>query len=183
MSKIGKQPVKLLEGVSAEIAQGEIKIKGPKGELSRKFPALVKVITRDGSVVVSSNKETKQAKSTFGTMRSLIANMVVGVSSGWSKQLELVGTGYRAEVQGKDLVLTVGFSHPVKVEAPVGISFKVEKTIITIEGIDRELVGQIAANIRAIRPPEPYKGKGIKYIDEIIRRKAGKAAKTVGAPA
>jgi large subunit ribosomal protein L6 len=109
--------------------------------------------------------------------------MVLGVSQGWKKELELVGTGYRAEVTGSTLVLTVGFSHPVKIEAPEKVSFKVEKSIITIEGIDKETVGETSAKIRAVRPPEPYKGKGIKYLDEVVRRKAGKAAKTVGAPA
>ena len=104
--------------------------------------------------------------------------MVIGVTEGWSKQLELIGTGYRAEVQGNTLVLTVGYSHPIKIEAPEGVSFKVEKGIITVEGLDRQIIGQISANIRSSRPPEPYKGKGVKYVDEVIRRKAGKAAKT-----
>ncbi len=183
MSKIGKQPVKLSEGVTAEIIGHEIKIVGPKGALSLKIPDSAEAVVKDGAILVSSKKESKQARAVYGTTRSLIANIVDGVSKGWSKQLELVGTGYRAEVQDKDLILTVGFSHPVKIAAPEGISFKVEKTIITVEGTNKELVGQIAANIRAVRPPEPYKGKGIKYVDEVIRRKAGKAAKTVGAPA
>lgn len=182
MSKIGKQPVKLPAGVSIETTPGEIKIKGPKGELSRKIPPSVGVGVKDGAILVSSKEGTKQAKSTFGTIRSIIANMVVGVTEGWSKQLELVGTGFRAEVQGRALILTIGFSHPVTIEVPEGITFKVEKSIITIDGADKELVGQIAANIRAVRPPEPYKGKGIKYLDEVVRRKAGKAAKTIGAP-
>ena len=117
----------------------------------------------------------------LGTTRARLANAVLGVSAGWEKKLELVGTGFRAEVNGQTLVLTIGYSHPVKIEAPEGISFKVEKNIVTIAGIDKEVVGQIAALARAQRPPEPYQGKGIKYIDEIIRRKPGKAAKTVGA--
>lgn len=183
MSKIGKQPVKLVEGVTAEVSGHELKVTGPKGSLSLVIPGSTEVEIKAGEILVTSKKENKQAKSNFGTIRSLIANMVDGVSKGWSKQLELVGTGYRAEVQGKDLLLTVGFSHPVKIEAPEGIAFKVEKTIVTVEGMSKESVGQVAANIRGVRPPEPYKGKGIKYIDEIIRRKAGKAAKTVGAPA
>jgi large subunit ribosomal protein L6 len=118
-----------------------------------------------------------------GTWRAIIANMAKGVSEGWSKQLELVGTGYRAEGSERDLTLTVGYSHPVEIKAPEGISFSIEKTLITVEGIDKELVGQVAAKIRNVRPPEPYKGKGIKYIDEVVRRKPGKAAKAQGAVA
>ncbi len=180
MSRIGKLPVELPQGVTAEISGRTIKISGPKGNLSYEFPRQITVEVKENEVLVALKNITKQGSAHFGTTRALIANMVKGVSEGWSKQMELVGTGYRAEVQGKTLVLTVGYSHPVKIEAPEGINFKVEKSIVTIEGIDRELVGQIAANIRFVRPPEPYKGKGIKYIDEVIRRKAGKAAKTVG---
>lgn len=171
------------EGVSAQIAGNEITIIGPKGTLAKKFSRKTLIEAKDGKIVVSIKKDTKTARADWGTVRAIIANMVDGVTEGWKKQLELVGTGYRAEVQGTTLVLTVGYSHPIKIEAPEGISFKVEKTIITIEGVDKELVGQLAANIREVRPPEPYKGKGIKYLDEIIRRKAGKAAKAVGAPA
>jgi large subunit ribosomal protein L6 len=183
MSRIGKQPVKILEGVIAKESGREIKITGPKGTLSLEIPGTVTVEIKDDTILVTSKKETKQARANFGTIRSLIANIVDGVSKGWSKQLELVGTGYRAEVQDKNLLLTVGFSHPVKIEPPEGVTFKVEKTIVTVEGANKETVGQVAANIRAVRPPEPYKGKGIKYVDEVIRRKAGKAAKTVGSPA
>lgn len=183
MSKIGQQPVKLAEGVTAEKVGHEINIKGPRGSLSLKVPLAINVEIKDGIISVSSKKESKQVKSVFGTIRALIANMATGVSKGWSRQLELVGTGYRAEVQGNVLVLAIGFSHPVKITAPEGITFKVEKSIITIEGQDKQIVGQVAADIRGVRPPEPYKGKGIKYVEEVIRRKAGKAAKTVGAPA
>jgi len=136
---------------------------------------------KDGNILVACQKETKEALSTFGTTRAILANMVKGVNQGWSKKLELVGTGYRAETDGKLLTLTVGFSHPVKVQAPENIAFKVEKMVVTVEGINKETVGQIAADIRSVKPPEPYKGKGIKYVDEIIRRKAGKAAKAAGA--
>lgn len=181
MSKIGKAPVIIPEGVTVSIEGNKITISGVKGNLSRSFPREVSFEVKDGKVLVSCKKETKVAKSLFGTTRALINNMVLGVSRGWVKELELVGTGYRAEVNGKELVLTIGFSHPVKIESPEGINFKVEKTIITVEGPDRELVGQIAANIRSVRPPEPYQGKGIKYRDEVVRRKAGKAAKTAGA--
>jgi large subunit ribosomal protein L6 len=122
-------------------------------------------------------------KAIHGTLRAVLSNMIVGVKEGWSKVLELVGTGYRASLSGNKLVISVGYSHPVEFEAPKGIDFKVEKTLITIEGIDKELVGLVAAKIRSIRPPEPYKGKGIKYQDEVVRRKPGKAAKTEGAAA
>jgi large subunit ribosomal protein L6 len=180
MSKIGKQPVILPEGVKAEISGREVVINGPKGTLKRTIPKGIEISQKDNSLILEVKSE--ELNSIYGTTRVLIANMVKGVYEGWSKQLELVGTGYRAEVQGTTLVLTIGFSHPVKIEAPEGISFKVEKTIITVEGADKETVGQIAANIREVRPPEPYKGKGIKYIDEVIRRKAGKVTKAVGAP-
>lgn len=181
MSKIGKAPVIIPEGVTVTIEGQTVSVSGPKGTLSRKFPREVSFEIKDGQVLVSCKKETKTAKSIFGTTRALINNMVLGVSKGWVKELELVGTGYRAETKDKNLILTVGFSHPVEITAPEGISFKVEKTIITVDGPDREIVGQIAANIRGVKPPEPYQGKGIKYRDEIVRRKAGKAAKTVGA--
>jgi large subunit ribosomal protein L6 len=183
MSRIGRLPIGLPEGVTAEVKAGEVVITGPKGSLSRKIPVRVEVEIKDNILTVSSKSKTKQGAATFGTTRAHLANMVLGVSQGWKKELELVGTGYRAEVAGSSLVLTVGYSHPVTIEAPEGVAFKVEKSMITIEGVDKEAVGETAARVRAVRPPEPYKGKGIKYIDEVIRRKAGKAAKTVGAPA
>jgi large subunit ribosomal protein L6 len=183
MSKIGKQPVKLVQGVTAEVAGHEIKVTGPKGTLSLRFPRNIEVTVKDGQIDIASKKENKQAMSDFGTTRSLISNMAIGVEKGWSRQLEMVGTGYRAEVAGNKLVMAIGYSHPVTITAPEGITFKVEKTMITIEGANKETVGQVAADIRAVRPPEPYKGKGIKYSDEVIRRKAGKAAKTAGAAA
>ncbi len=176
MSKIGKQPINLPEGVSVEVSGLNVAVKGPKGELGRDLPHGVSVEVKDNVVQVSVRGESKAMHSLHGTYRALIANDVKGVSEGWTKSLELVGTGFRAEVNGKTLTLTIGYSHPVIFEAPEGIAFKVEKTIITVEGIDKELVGRISANIRAARPPEPYKGKGIKYVDEVIRRKPGKAA-------
>lgn len=181
MSRIGKQPVKIESGVKAEMAGETLKVSGVKGVLEIKIPRGITIEIKDGELQVASKVKSKQGKSTFGTTRALIANMVKGVSEGWGKKLELVGTGYRAETDGKVLTLTVGYSHPVKIEAPEGISFKVEKTFVTVEGMDREIVGQVSANIRSVRPPEPYKGKGIKYVDEVIRRKAGKAAKAAGA--
>lgn len=178
MSKIGKLPVKLPSGVTVEVNGQTVVVSGPKGKLEVNFKKeLIDVKVIGGEVVVESKKDSKIGKSVWGTTRALIANHVKGVDEGWKKQLELVGTGYRSEVQGNTLVLTVGYSHPVKIEAPGGISFKVEKGIINVEGIDRQLVGQVAADIRATRPPEPYKGKGAKYVGEVIRRKAGKAAK------
>ena len=176
MSKIGRQPIKVLEGVTLEVSGRTVKVSGPKGSLERQLPRAVNVEVKDGHALVSVKGSGKSAMSLHGTMRSIINSMVKGVSEGWGKQLELVGTGFRAEATGKTLTLTVGYSHPVKIEAPGGIDFKVEKTIISVSGVDKEVVGQVAANIRAVRPPEPYKGKGIKYIDEVIRRKPGKAA-------
>lgn len=176
MSKIGKQPIEIPAGVTADISKDEAKVTGPKGTLSINLPHAVDVKQEGNQILVSVRGNSKQMMSLHGTIRSILANNVKGVSTGWSKQLELVGTGYRAEVQGKTLVLTIGYSHPVKIEAPEGISFKVEKTFVTVEGASREDVGQVSANIRAVRPPEPYKGKGIKYTDEVIRRKPGKAA-------
>ena len=176
MSKIGKLPVKIEQGVNVEISGQLIKITGPKGTLEKTMPKEVSAEIVDGFVIVKKKGNSKFAASLYGTFRSLIKNMVEGVSKSYTKQLELIGTGFRAEVAGKTLTLTVGYSHPVKIEAPDGISFKVEKMIVTVEGADREVVGQTAAVIRAVRPPEPYQGKGIKYTDEVVRRKPGKAA-------
>ncbi|OGM28089.1 50S ribosomal protein L6 [Candidatus Woesebacteria bacterium RIFCSPLOWO2_01_FULL_39_61] len=181
MSKIGKLPIQLPEGVTVEVEGKTVKVIGPKGTLKFKIDKDIEVQKKDNFLEVITSGKSNRAYSLHGTTRALIANMVKGVSEGWSKQLELVGTGYRAETSGNLLTLSVGFSHPVKFEAPSGISFKVEKSIINVEGVDKELVGQISAKIRSVRPPEPYKGKGIKYQDEYIRRKAGKAAKAQAA--
>ena len=176
MSKIGKAPIKIPEGVTVNINGLEVSVTGPRGSLTRKFSRKVSIEIKDGQVLVRATGEGKSFLSVWGTTRAIIAGMVEGVVNGWKKELELVGTGYRAEVQGNTLVLTVGYSHPVNIEAPEGITFKVEKTIITVEGVDKEAVGQIAANVRGVRPPEPYKGKGIKFVGEHLRRKAGKSA-------
>jgi large subunit ribosomal protein L6 len=182
MSKIGKLPISILAGATVTVEGRMVKVAGPKGTLELKLPRGIEVEVVGGIVNVTTKSKSDTAN--HGTIRALINNNVKGVTTGWSKQLELVGTGFRAELAGKTLSLTVGYSHPVKIEAPEGITFKVEKTFVTVEGFDRELVGQISANIRGVRPPEPYKGKGIKYVDEVIRRKAGKAAaKTTGAAA
>ena len=177
MSKIGKLPISVPNGVTVEINSKNVKVVGPKGNLSLVLPATIDAKLEDGELLVIRNSQEDQAMAMHGTFRSHLSNFVKGVTEGWSKTLEMVGTGYRAEVSGRDLVLAVGFSHPVKINAPEGIDFKVEKTDITVSGTDKELVGLICARIRAVRPPEPYKGKGIKYKGEIIRRKAGKAAK------
>jgi large subunit ribosomal protein L6 len=170
MSKIGKQPVIIPAGVTVELDGHTVIVTGPKGTLKRHFPPEIDVKVEDGKVIVGAKGTGKYVMALFGTTRALINNDVFGVSTGWNKKLELVGTGFKAEILGNELSLTVGYSHPVKVKAPEGISFK-------------ELVGQVAVNIRSVRPPEPYKGKGIKYVDEIIRRKAGKAAATKAGPA
>lgn len=180
MSRIGKLPITLPEGVTIEQNGGLVTVKGPKGELVRKFASVIAVKQEGSQLEVTVKDGSENAGAMHGTSRAILQNMVTGVKDGWSKKLELVGTGYRAEVSGGLLTLAIGYSHPVKFDAPAGISFKVEKTDITIEGPDREVVGQTAARIRAVRPPEPYKGKGIKYKDEVIRRKAGKAAKAAG---
>lgn len=182
MSKIGKLPIIITGGATVEVSGRSVKVTGPKGILTTDLPRTIEVEVKDGIINVYCKGNSKIDQSNHGTIRALINNNIKGVTVGWSKKLELVGTGFRAELTGTTLSLTVGYSHPVKIEAPEGITFKVEKTFVTVEGANRETVGQVSANIRAVRPPEPYKGKGIKYTDEVIRRKAGKAAaKTTGA--
>jgi large subunit ribosomal protein L6 len=162
-------------GVTVNVAGGAVRVKGPKGELSHPVLVGTTVVVENGEAKVSSEKKTRNPA--FGTMRAQINNMVLGVTHGFSKTLEIVGTGYRAQADGKKVVLQLGFSHPIVVDPPAGIAVKVESpTRLTISGIDKALVGQIAADIRGFRPPEPYKGKGVKYEGEYIRRKAGKAA-------
>jgi len=182
MSRIGKQPVIIPEKVEATVDGNIVKVKGPKGELTREIPprVAIEITDEDGEKVIKAsvqNPEEKSEKALWGTARSLINGMVEGVTEGFEKKLEVVGVGYKAAVSGKILNLDVGYSHSVPFELPEGIEAKVEKNIITISGIDKELVGQVAANIRKTRKPEPYKGKGIRYTDEVVRRKAGKAAK------
>jgi len=178
MSKIGKLPIDLPEGVKVEIKGKEVSVSGVKGTLSHRLPEVIDAKLEGNKLILDRRAEDDRALSLHGTSRAILANMVKGVVDGWSKTLELVGTGYRAEVNAEgNLVLMVGFSHPVVVNAPEGITFKVEKSDITVSGIDRELVGLVAARVRAVRPPEPYKGKGIRYKGEVVRRKAGKAVK------
>lgn len=181
MSKIGKQPIEIPQNVKVSLENQILFVEGPKAKLEYKLPRVLAIENTDSKLIITRKKESDRARALHGTSRAVIDNMVKGVSDGWTKTLEMVGTGYRAETTGKVLNLTVGYSHPVEIKAPEGISFKVEKSIITVEGADKVLVGELAARIRAVRPPEPYKGKGIKYTDEVIRRKAGKAAKAGGA--
>jgi len=180
MSRIGKKPVNILAGVAVEIADGEVKIKGPKGELARGFGSHVLVKQEEGALKVSPAGGGKEARAMRGTARMLLANMIEGVTAGFSKQLQIEGIGYRAALEGSGLSLGIGFTHPVSIAAPQGIVFKVEKNIITVSGCDKELVGKVAAQIRRVRPPEPYKGKGIRYVGEKVRRKAGKKAAGAG---
>ncbi|MGI6452874.1 MAG: 50S ribosomal protein L6 [Syntrophomonadaceae bacterium] len=176
MSRIGKKPISLPAGVEAIIDGNQITVKGPKGELTQQIPQDIAVIQEGDQLLVQRSSDNRKHRALHGLTRALIANMVHGVSNGYEKKLELVGVGYRAQMQGKKLVLSVGFSHPVEIEAPQGIEFEVPAvTKITVKGINKQLVGNTAAHIRAIRKPEPYKGKGIKYENEVIRRKAGKA--------
>lgn len=178
MSRIGKRPIDLPSGVEVTLGEGNITVKGAKGVLKRDIPAGISVSQEDNQLIVKRASDAKEHRSLHGLTRALIANMVQGVDKGFEKKLELVGTGYRAAVQGKKLVLNVGYSHTVEFEPPEGIEFETPAaTRITIKGIDKEKVGHIAATIREVRKPEPYKGKGIKYEDEKIRRKAGKAGK------
>lgn len=179
MSRIGKLPVTLPKGVTVDIKGQAVKVKGPKGELSREFSPEISIEMEEGKVVFKRPSEERQMRALHGTTRALLNNMVRGVSEGFTKTLQIEGVGYRAEIKGKQLVMALGYSHPVLVDPPTGISFGVdEKTkTITISGIDKEVVGQVAAEIRRWRPPEPYKGKGLRYLGEIVRRKAGKAGK------
>lgn len=177
MSRIGRQPINIPEGVKIEIEKTLIKVSGPKGTVEYRIPQAIIVKTEGQNLILKSQDESRMSNSLLGTCRSIIANMVKGASESWMKELELVGTGFRAEVSGDTLVLNLGFSHPVKIKAPAGINFKVEKNMIGVEGADKDKVGLIASRIRDAKPPEPYKGKGIMYKGEVIRRKAGKAAK------
>lgn len=178
MSRIGKKPITIPEGIEISVDKNRVSVKGSKGELSLDLKKYVSLEISDNQVVVSRNEEHKHARAMHGTVRSLIANMIVGVSQGFKKELELVGIGYRVKKEGNNLSLSLGYSHPVIFEAVENVDLKVEGTNkIIVSGIDKHLVGQVAANIRALRPPEPYKGKGIRYSDEVVIKKAGKAGK------
>jgi len=179
VSRIGKMPVAIPKGVQVAIQGNTVKVNGPRGELSRTFAPTMQIEMKDGQVVVQRPSDERAVRALHGTTRALIRNMVAGVSEGFSKVLQIEGVGYRAEMKGKQLVMALGYSHPVEVDPPPGIAFAVDdKTkTITISGIDKELVGQVASDVRKWRPPEPYKGKGLRYLGEHVRRKAGKAGK------
>ena len=178
MSRIGRLPVAIPAGVEVTVADGNVvTVKGPKGTLERALPTELEIKVEDGHVVVTRPNDLKRIKALHGLTRSLIHNMVVGVSEGYKKELEVNGVGYRAAKQGKKLVLNLGYSHPVEMEDPEGLESEVQDNKIIVKGIDKEKVGQYAAEIRDKRRPEPYKGKGIKYADEVIRRKVGKTGK------
>ncbi len=180
MSRIGRKPIVIPEKVNIEIGKNnKITVKGPKGELTRTFSPDMTIELKDGQVVISRPTDQRHHRALHGLTRALLANMVTGVSQGYVKELEMTGVGYRAVMKGNALDLSLGFSHPVVIEPPEGITFEVEKggRAFHVKGIDKELVGEVAAKIRALRPPEPYKGKGISYRGEYIRRKAGKAGK------
>ncbi|HEU5112202.1 MAG TPA: 50S ribosomal protein L6 [Acidimicrobiia bacterium] len=178
MSRIGKMPVDMPSGVDIKVDGTQVTVKGSKGELSRQFTDRVSFSVEEGVITVGREDDTRESRALHGLSRALLANMVHGVSEGFTKVLEIQGVGYRASLKGSDLELLVGFSHAVDVKAPKGITFEVpEPTRIVVSGIDKEQVGQVAADIRKVRPPEPYKGKGIRYAGEYVRRKAGKAGK------
>jgi len=195
MSRIGKKPIEIPKDVEVKIEDDTVTVKGPKGELQKKIRPEIRVEinpvrdsenrekskkerisngVKENEILVSPEKETKKTNAFWGLTRTLVSNMVKGVTEGYEKKLEIQGVGYKANLEGEDLILRVGFSHPVKIDKVEGIEFSVEKSIVTVSGINKELVGQISAKIRKIRPPEPYKGKGIRYVGEEVRRKAGK---------
>ncbi len=179
MSRIGRMPVVIPDGVNVDLEGNHLRVKGPKGELEQSFRPEMLISINEGQVIVDRPSDEPQMRALHGLTRALISNMVVGVSEGFEKILQVEGVGYRPEMSGKDLVLQVGYSHPVQVPPPDGIEFEIEERarLIHVRGIDKQVVGQVAADIRKIRPPEPYKGKGIRYQGEYVRRKAGKAGK------
>jgi len=177
MSNIGKQPVQLSDAIKLDIEGQNVKVQGPKGELGFKMPKGIKVEISDGQAVVKKESEARELKQYYGLVRALLANAVKGVSEGFEKKLQMEGVGYRAKVEGRDLVLNVGFANAIKISPPEDVNISVAKNDIVVSGIDKEIIGNVAAAIRRVRPPEPYKGKGIRYAGEYIRRKAGKTAK------
>jgi large subunit ribosomal protein L6 len=177
MSRIGKQPIELPAGVNVAISPGRVQVNGPLGELSQNVPQRMQIEQDDGTIVVKRPTERGDDRALHGLTRSLVANMVEGVTKGFEKRLELQGVGYRASLRGTDLELNIGFSHPVVIKPPQGVSFEVpDATSVLVKGIDKQQVGEIAAQVRKVRPPEPYKGKGIRYEGEYVRRKVGKRA-------
>ncbi len=179
MSRIGRLPVEIPSGVQVELNGSRVRVKGPKGELQREFSSLISIKMENDQLNIARNSDNPEERALHGTTRAVLANMVHGVSTGFEVILEVEGVGYRAEMEGKTLALHVGYSHPIKMEPPAGISFEVDQKTrqIKVMGFDKELVGQVAANVRKVRPPEPYHGKGLHYLGERVRRKAGKAGK------
>lgn len=178
MSRIGKKPISVPSGVDVTVDGQDVRVKGPKGELSLVIPAPISASIEDGTITVARPDEERESRSLHGLTRTLIENLIIGVSQGYSKQLEIVGTGYRVQAKGQNLEFSLGYSHSITVEPPQGISFAVEgQNKVTVSGIDKQQVGEVTANIRKLRKPEPYKGKGIRYAGENVRRKVGKAGK------
>ncbi len=175
MSRIGKNPIEIPSGVEVSVGASEIQIKGPKGSLKTPVHPTVEYKIEDGKVYVTRIDDTRQARGQHGLRRTLLANCVEGVTKGFERGLEVIGVGYKVSVQGKKVVLNVGYSHPVEFDLPAGVEAKAEGSKLLLASIDKQLVGEVAAQIRRVRPPEPYKGKGIKYLEEVIRRKAGKS--------
>jgi large subunit ribosomal protein L6 len=175
MSRVGKRPVAIPSGVTVERRGSDVEVKGPKGSLSERIPASIDVRVENGEVVLARQDDRQPTRAAHGLARALVANMVRGVTQGFTRELEIQGVGYRAEASAQTLKLSLGFSHPVNVPVPAGLKVSVAENKIRIEGADKHLVGQFAANVRGLRPPEPYKGKGIRYVDEQVRRKVGKA--------
>jgi large subunit ribosomal protein L6 len=180
MSRIGKKPIEIPKDLEVVLKGDELTVKGPKGSLGLKLRPEILVEIKDNYIFVRPKAENKKSRAFWGMTRSLINNMIEGVCKGYQKKLEIRGVGWKAHLEGDKLVLSVGFSHPVEIKRPEGIEFLIEKNIITVSGINKQLVGNVAAKIRAVRPPEPYKGKGIRYLDEVVKRKVGKKAVTAG---
>ena len=180
MSRLGKLPIKLPEGVSAKFTDQSLEVKGPKGELKQNISEIVNLELKDNEIILSVKDMSKKSKSFWGLFHALVKNMVVGVSEGFEKKLEINGVGYRATLSGNTLKLNLGYSHPIDYELPDGVSAQVEGNTITLSSIDKQLLGESAYKIRSFRPPEPYKGKGVKYAEEIVRKKAGKTASKEG---
>jgi large subunit ribosomal protein L6 len=178
MSRIGKLPIPVPAGVEVKIDGNNVSVKGPKGSLSHVVPTPIEVVLEEGTIVVTRPDDERTSRSLHGLTRTLIANQIHGVTQGFSKGIEIVGTGYRVTAKGSDIEFALGYSHPIYVKAPEGITFTVEgNTKLTVSGIDKQAVGEVAANLRKLRKPEPYKGKGVRYAGEVVRRKAGKAGK------
>jgi len=176
MSRIGKKPIEIPKDVEIKIESQKVTVKGPQGELSQKIRPEIGALIKEGKIFIYPKKETKETSALWGSTRAVLANAIKGVTKGFEKKLEIRGVGYRANLEGEDLAFQLGFSHPIKVKKPEGIKFSVEKSIINISGIDKQLVGETAAKIRRIRPPDPYKGKGVRYLGEVVRKKEGKKA-------